>query len=175
MDHNLFQAYPAVTEKLIRLEKLTGIKKENAALGLITFIILYITAANFASTVSDVIGLIYPLYCSVRAQESERKEDREFWYRYWIVYSSLLLVEFIAVRLLTLIPAYYFVRTIFVVWCMAPCALNGSHYVYFSVIQPLFMKNHETLESAFSMAATEMTNLGRDVLESNEDCDSKDD
>jgi len=37
----------------------------------------------------------------------------------------------------------------------------------------LFMRNHETLESAFSMAAAEMTNLGRDVLESNEDCDSK--
>ena len=173
MDRNLFQAYPSVTEKLTRVETLTGIKKENAALGLIAFIILYTTVANFASTVSDAIGLVYPLYCSVRAQVSERTEDREFWHRYWIVYSSLLLIEFIAARLLILIPAYYLVRTIFVVWCMAPCALNGNHYVYFSVIQPLFMRNHETLESAFSMAAAEMTNLGRDVLESNEERDSK--
>lgn len=167
--------FPSVARRLAYLEGITGVKKENAVLSLFTLVFLYIFTAHFASIFSDFIALSYPIYCSVKAQESACNDDREFWLKYWIVYSSVISIEFFASPLLSLIPAYYLLRTFFIIWCMAPYKENGSSFFYYKIIQPFFLDHQEQMETAISMAAAEMTSFSREVLGDEEEHEVKSD
>ena len=173
LDEQILEMYPAIARRLSYLEGLTGLKKENTILALTGIVMLYVIIAHFASISSDFIALGYPIYCSIRAQESKSREEREFWLKYWIVYSSLIFVEFFAGRLLGLIPAYYLMRTFFIIWCMAPYNENGSHFVYYKAIQPFFLDHKGKLESAISKATDEVTNLSKGVLGNEEEHGTK--
>ena len=164
VDQRLLDMFPSISTRLTYLEGITGVKKQNAVLGLFTLAILYIFTAHFASMSSDFVALSYPIYCSVKAQESACNDGREFWLKYWIVYSSIIFIEFFARRLLSLIPVYYLLRTFFIIWCMAPYKDNGSNYFYHKIIQPFFLDHQEQMDTAITMATTEMRSFSREVL-----------
>ena len=175
MDQQFLDKYPAMATRLGYIEGITGIRKEQVVLGVVLLVVLYIITAYFASISSDFISLAYPLYCSIKAQESTSNEQKEIWLRYWIVHSSVVMTEYFAGRILSLIPAYYLLRIFFILWCMSPYAENGSHFVYYKVIQPFFLHHQEQVESAFSLATAEMTSLRKDVLGADKDYDVKED
>lgn len=173
LDQQFLEKYPALATKLRYVEGVTGVKKEQVLLGFILLVILYVVTAYFASISGDFLSIAYPLYSSVKAQEASSNELREVWLRYWIVHSSLVLTEYLAGRVLCLIPAYHLMRIFFIMWCMSPYAENGSHFVYYKVIQPFYLHHQEQMESAFSLASAEMTNLSRDVLGTTKEQHSK--
>ncbi|PPS19922.1 hypothetical protein GOBAR_AA00636 [Gossypium barbadense] len=48
---------------------------------------------NFDILAGPVISLLYPLYASVRAIESESRADDRQWLTYWVLYSMITLLE----------------------------------------------------------------------------------
>ena len=160
IDQQLQEKFPVLASRLRYVEGVTGIRKDHVLLAFAFLVMLYIiTTGYFATLSSDLLSFAYPLYCSIKAKESMQKEKIENWLLYWIVYSSLLVIEYFAGYLLNLLSFYYLLRTAFLIWCMSPCPENGSHFVYKRLIQPFFMHHHGQVETAFTVAKTEMQNV----------------
>ncbi|XP_020232916.1 HVA22-like protein e isoform X1 [Cajanus cajan] len=76
-----------------------------------------------------VLMLLYPLYASVVAIESQSKLDDEQWLAYWIIYSFLTLAELVLQPILQWIPIWYDVKLLTVAWLVLP-QFEGAAYLY---------------------------------------------
>ncbi|KAK7411008.1 hypothetical protein VNO78_02328 [Psophocarpus tetragonolobus] len=81
------------------------------------------------SIAGPVVTLLYPLYASVVAIESQSKLDDEQWLAYWIIYSFLSLAEMLLQPILEWIPIWYDVKLLTVAWLVLP-QFEGASYLY---------------------------------------------
>ncbi|XP_007896914.2 receptor expression-enhancing protein 6-like [Callorhinchus milii] len=94
----------------------------------------------------------------VLAIENENKEEKMKWLMYWVIYASFGTAERLTGIFLYVLPGYHRLKSLFLLWCMAPVDWNGSRIIYFNVIRPIFLmhwqeekldeKSQEPLENA---------------------------
>ncbi|XP_020390207.1 receptor expression-enhancing protein 6 [Rhincodon typus] len=150
-----------ITNILGKIEEKTGVRKYNLATGSITVLGLYLMFGYGASLLCNLIGFVYPAYFSIKAIESSDKEDDTKWLTYWVVYGLFSLAEFFSDIFLYWFPFYYAGKCIFLLWCMAPVAWNGSQMIYNRIVRPLFLKHHAIVDSV-------VNNLGGKALDAAE-------
>jgi receptor expression-enhancing protein 5/6 len=83
-----------------------------------------------------VIGFVYPFYKSILSLESKDSEQTTKWLIYWILYSTITVLEEYAALVIYWIPFYYPLKASFLVYIMVP-QFTGAQYVYY-VIKPYF-------------------------------------
>ncbi|KAJ7524090.1 hypothetical protein O6H91_18G077300 [Diphasiastrum complanatum] len=86
------------------------------------------------------LTLLYPLYASVRAIESTRKDDDHQWLSYWIIYSFLTLFELGAEPILKWIPFWPLAKLVFACWLVLP-QFHGAAFVYERCLQPRVIRH----------------------------------
>ncbi|XP_062888679.1 receptor expression-enhancing protein 6-like [Mobula hypostoma] len=94
----------------------------------------------------NVIVFLYPAYFSVLAIESADKKEKLKWLSYWVIYGTFAIVECVASILFYAFPAFYKLKTLLLLWCMAPVDWNGSHIIYTKVIHPFVYTPKPTVE-----------------------------
>ncbi|XP_078279767.1 receptor expression-enhancing protein 6-like [Rhinoraja longicauda] len=92
------------------------------------------------------VVFLYPSYFSVLAIESANKQEKLKWLMYWVIYGAFAIAECTAGILLYIIPSFHKLKTIFLLWCMAPVDWNGSYVIYMNIIRPFFYKAKPTVE-----------------------------
>lgn len=98
-----------------------------ALVSLITFLIL---GQDF---IVDLVGVVYPMYASLKAIDSSAAEDDKQWLTYWIVYTVFKVVEGVADIVISSIPFYFIIKLAFLVWCYHPATM-GATAVYDNLI-----------------------------------------
>ncbi|XP_048470213.1 receptor expression-enhancing protein 6-like [Rhincodon typus] len=103
----------------------------------------------------------------ILAIESENKEDKLKWLTYWVIYGVFSIFECAAGIVLYTLPAYHKVKSIFLMWCMAPVDWNGSRILYMNFIRPFFYK-HKTMMDELDEKITEVIdNVKMEVIKKN--------
>jgi receptor expression-enhancing protein 5/6 len=149
-------------ETVAFVESKTGVKRVYLAMGLIGFTVLWLMVGYGAQFLANFIGFIYPAYHSIKAIESPDKSDDTQWLIYWVVYAFFSLLEFFADIFLFWIPLYAFLKCIFLVWCMAPFAWNGSALIYHRLIKPFVLMHQRSVDEALDRVG----NFAGDFVES---------
>lgn len=80
-----------------------------------------------------LLSLLYPSFQTTKAIQNESKTGKSRWLRYWIVFSFLTMSESLLFPLTWLLPLYSLVKTVFLLWCMAPLHSNGADTIFYLV------------------------------------------
>merc|ERR1712221_30816 len=131
------------------IEEKTKVQRKYIGLG-VGIITMGLVFSTLAPLVVNLIAFIYPAYKSIKALESNDKDDDSKWLTYWVVYGFFSCMEFFVDLILSWFPFYFIAKTCLFVWCMAPIKSNGSQFIYSHVILPWFLKNESKIDSAFN-------------------------
>jgi len=148
-----------LTNALEKIETATNVKRVYIAQFFLGIVSIYMIFGYFAEFVCNAIGFLYPAYASIIALESQHKEDDTKWLTYWVVFAFFSVGEFFSDIIFSWFPFYWLAKVIFLIWCFMPLENNGSMYIYSRVIRPVFLKNRQHVDNAFSSAVGAATNI----------------
>jgi receptor expression-enhancing protein 5/6 len=99
--------FPQVDQPLSQLSEKIKVDKAFIAVGIALVPILLSVVLGFGHFVVDLVGFAYPLYASVKAIETQSKDDDTQWLTYWIIFGFFKIFEGIAEPLVSIIPFYF--------------------------------------------------------------------
>lgn len=149
----------AVSDLLTLAEKRTGVDRVSLLGGFLALSALCLCVGLGAGLVSGVVGFLYPAYQSVKALHNKDEDMEKRWLTYWVVFSFSHVMEFFLDHLVWWMPLYWFVKTVLLVWCMAPVSQNGSMVIYIFIIKPLYSRHHQDIDSVVGCAVREAGEL----------------
>jgi len=140
--------HPTVDHYLTILESKTKVKKFYLAYGIVGVVALWLAFGFGAQLLCNLIGYVYPAYCSIKALESKNKDDDTQWLMYWVVFATFSVLEFFTDILMGWVPFYWLTKCVFLLWCMSP--MNGSAMIYNTLILPRFRANESQIDKGMN-------------------------
>lgn len=114
-------------------------------IGSIAFSALIVFLGKWEHSLTILTGSIYPIYMSLKAIDTQSKEDDKQWCTYWVVFFLFILLELFLQAILNYIPYYFFLKLSFLVWLFFP-STQGAVFLYDSFISKFFAKYESTLD-----------------------------
>ncbi|KIK97942.1 hypothetical protein PAXRUDRAFT_824410 [Paxillus rubicundulus Ve08.2h10] len=101
--------------------------------------------------ISSVVAFLYPGYASYKtlSQRPASEEDLERWLMYWSVLGCIVGVEYVAEWLISWIPMYYLMKTLFLLYLALP-QTRGSSYIYINHLQPFFHSHESQIDATLA-------------------------
>jgi receptor expression-enhancing protein 5/6 len=132
--------HPFITQRdvLKKLERQTKYSRAWILCSIVVLIVIVIYFLGGIVLITRLVGFVYPAFESFKAIDTPNVKDNELWLSYWVIYSSLGVLEPIARPLFDLIPLYPLVKMAFLMWCYNPNT-KGANVVYYEVIRPFIL------------------------------------
>lgn len=127
------------------LESFTGIKREHFAYATITFMSLYMIFGTEAELLCNLIGFVYPAFVTIQILEMKAKDRALPWLLYWMIFALLSLNDFYADHIMRVIPLYWILKAVFLVYLFLPQTC-GIQMFYSNIVAPGLAK----IENAFA-------------------------
>ena len=112
-----------------------------------------------------LIGVLYPLYFSIKSLREKKRENIKSWLHYWIIYSIFLNIEYIFSYFVINIPLYFFYKLVFLIVCFLP-QYKGAKYFYTTFIKDAFIKYENDV---CEISATIAEKIRKKLLDSDEE------
>lgn len=126
---------PKIGGPITSIAEKVKVDKAFIVIGVAALIILLAVAVGFGDFIIDLVGYIYPVYASIKAIETEEKDDDTQWLTYWLIFSSFKIFEGIAYPLIVFIPFYHLFKVAFLIYAYYPTT-KGATVVYNSFFKP---------------------------------------
>ncbi|ESK82859.1 receptor expression-enhancing protein 4 [Moniliophthora roreri MCA 2997] len=97
--------------------------------------------------VGTATAFLYPAYSSYKtlSQRPASEADLERWLMYWSVLGTLLVVEYWVEWIVSWVPFYYLIKTIFLLYLALP-QTQGSTYIYLAHLAPLLHEHEDEID-----------------------------
>jgi receptor expression-enhancing protein 5/6 len=95
--------------------------------------------------VTDLVGFLYPAYMSFKSMESSPKgvpDDATQWLTYWVIFSSLTVIEGLFTFIVNLIPFYHVIKMGLIIWLYHP-KTTGAEVIYNQIVRPKILPHLE--------------------------------
>jgi len=101
--------------------------------------------------VSSIVAFLYPGYASYKtlSKRPASEEELERWLMYWSVLGCLLGFEYLAEWLVSWVPFYYPIKTLFLLYLALP-QTQGASYLYVFHIQPFFHSHESQIDAGIA-------------------------
>lgn len=152
-------------EQMEIIHQKTGIEGKYVIIGLLTCLLI-VSVGFFERIITNLIGTIYPTYWTMKSIQSQNDDDK-FWLTYWVVFAFFSLVDVFSGFLMKLIPFYFILKIIFLVWLFMPNT-QGCYYVYYFVIIKLFKQWEKDIDEATEKIGEytkTIVNQGNEIIE----------
>merc|ERR1719319_988534 len=83
-----------VADLLKVAEEKTGVQKVYLVYGVLGLTAFWLMFGYGAQLLCNMLGFVYPAYCSIKALESRTKEDDQKWLTYWVVFALFSVLEY---------------------------------------------------------------------------------
>lgn len=119
-------------------EQQTALPRSYAIIGGagIYLFLVFMNLCGIGELLSNIAGFVYPCYRSMQALRTKQTEDDTRLLTYWVVFSFLNVAEFWTGAILYWVPAYFFFKTLFLIYLASP-STNGATLVYNQAIKPI--------------------------------------
>ncbi|KAI0708514.1 TB2/DP1, HVA22 family-domain-containing protein [Earliella scabrosa] len=103
--------------------------------------------------ISATTAFLYPGYASYKtlSQRPASEAELERWLMYWSVLGCIVAVEYVAEWLVSWLPFYYPLKTIFLLYLALP-QTAGSAWLYHTQLRPFFAAHENQIDSALAHA-----------------------
>ncbi|XP_050936404.1 HVA22-like protein a isoform X2 [Cucumis melo] len=115
---------------------------------------------NFDVLAGPVVGLVYPLYASIRAIETKSQVDDQQWLTYWVLHSMITLFELTFAKVLEWIPIWPYAKLVVLCWLSG---FSGASYVYEHYLRPL-MVNQQRVNVWYVPKGKDPLNKREDII-----------
>merc|ERR1712137_160483 len=113
------------------------VKKSYIVYAVYSFLFFFVLLGAWDKLICDLIGYIFPAYCSIKAIETSDKEDDKQWLTYWMVFGLFTVLEFFTPTIYYLFSWYFVFKFFFILWLLAPM-YNGAATTYSVAIRPIW-------------------------------------
>lgn len=105
--------------------------------------------------VCSIAGLAYPALESFKALEVKDHAEVQFWLIYWVVFSSLSVIECVTYYILSWIPFYFPLKLGLLLWLFLP-STRGAETLYHIAVSPLLHRNKDHIDVAIKTGSKEL-------------------
>ncbi|PQQ12526.1 uncharacterized protein Pyn_17425 [Prunus yedoensis var. nudiflora] len=102
-----------------------------------------------------LLALVYPLYCSIKAIETNSISDNQKLNTYWVVFSLILLFQNAFLKFLEWLPLWPYIRIMIVFWLVMP-HFDGAFYVYKHLVCPCLTMDSQIVTNWFNERRKEL-------------------
>lgn len=120
--------------------------------------------------ITNIVGILYPAYCSIKAIESVGADDDKQWLTYWVVFGLFSILDLFSGFILRFIPFYFFVKLIFLIWLFMP-NMKGATFVYDKFLIKYFKKYESEMDRLVNEVDGSLGNAvkgGKDYIKDNQ-------
>ncbi|KAJ3036580.1 hypothetical protein HDV00_002540 [Rhizophlyctis rosea] len=86
---------------------------------------------------TNLVGVVYPAYSSIRAVERPEKDDDERWLTYWSIYGFYTLIDSTSKSFLSYMPLYHLPKLMILYWLFGK---DGALVAYRTAIRPFLVR-----------------------------------
>jgi receptor expression-enhancing protein 5/6 len=137
--------YEKWLEYLELIHKQTGIQGKYVIVGLIISILL-VCVGYLDRIITNLVGTVYPAFWTIKSIESNTDDDRH-WLTYWVVFACFSIIDTFSGFLLKLLPFYFFIKIIFLIWLFMPNS-RGCQIIYHLIVVKLFKTVEKDIDQA---------------------------
>lgn len=122
-------------ENIKIIEHKTNLKRKEILIGLSTSLFL-IWIGVLDIYISYLLTTFFPIKWTLMYFYKKDVDDDKQWLTYWVIFSFFTLLDMLSDYFITLIPFYFFIRTMFLLWLYLP-NFKGALIVYKDIIVKL--------------------------------------
>jgi receptor expression-enhancing protein 5/6 len=115
---------------------------------------------------TNVIGIVLPLYLTIKSIEKPEEGDDRQWITYWGIFLPLCFIDLLIGDYLAYLPLFYFTKLAFLIWMFLPNS-KGAKTLHDKVISPnIGTFDFKTMRMTLSNIADDLKLFGLSLLES---------
>ena len=159
----ILDPYAAMIPALVDASGKAGVNPGLLLAGIGSIGLLILMVVQGWAILITAVTVLYPAVHSIRAIETDGKDDDKVWLTYWMVFGLFTTAETFFGFVFYIIPYWDWLRMGFFIWLLLP-NFNGAAVLYNGVIKNLLSQNKDLINKWIKMTTSVASSAQADAM-----------